>query len=76
MCFDVYDVDKSGYLDYQELKTLLSEMNLHKHFQKHFNPTEAFEDFVYGVWVGFDINMDGKLSYEEFIHVFNTILDR
>ena len=72
MCFDVYDVDKSGYLDYPELKTLLTEMNLHKHF----GTSQAFEQFVYNVWAGFDQNMDGKLSYEEFIHIFNTILDR
>ena len=32
VCFDVYDVDKSGYLDYFELRTLLQEMNLHKQF--------------------------------------------
>jgi len=76
MCFDVYDKDKSGYLDFMELRTLLCEMNLHKHFAKHYNPQYAFEHFVENIWKGFDVNMDGKLSYEEFIHIFNTILDR
>ena len=30
ICFDVYDVDKSGYLSFMELKMMLMEMNLHK----------------------------------------------
>ena len=76
MCFDAYDSDKSGHLDYNELKTLLVEMSLHKQFARHYNPDAAFEHFIDGIWRGFDTNRDGKLSYEEFVHIFNTILDR
>ena len=30
LCFKVYDADNSGYLSFMELKTMLTEMNLHK----------------------------------------------
>ena len=30
LCFEVYDVDKSGYLSFMELKVMLMEMNLNK----------------------------------------------
>ena len=38
LCFNEYDIDKSGYLDYMELRELLKEMNLHKQFSRHYNP--------------------------------------
>lgn len=56
LCFDVYDNDKSGYLDYMELRTLLTEMNMHKQFARHWNPQYAFENFVAGVIKTFDRN--------------------
>ena len=76
LCFETYDVDKSGYLCHDELLILLQEMNLHKQFERHYNPAWAFNNFVDSVWRSFDVNMDDKISYEEFIEVFNTILDR
>ena len=37
-CFVAYDVDDSGYLSYDELKTLLTDMNLHRQFARHYQP--------------------------------------
>ena len=34
------------------------------------------DHFVANIWYGHDANMDDKISYEEFIHIHNTILDR
>ena len=76
LCFRVYDADQSGYLSIDELKTFLTEMNLHRQFAKHYNPAQAFESFVYQTWNRFDINKDGKISYDEFITVVNQIMDR
>ena len=75
-CFRLYDVDASGYLDFLELKSMLMDMNLHRQFAVHFNPQYAFDQFCANIWYGFDANMDGKISYEEFIHIHNTVLDR
>ena len=71
LCFEAYDVDRSGYLSFMEMQALLMEMNLHKQFSKHFNPQYAFEDFCVKIWRGFDKDNDGVISFEEFIHVFN-----
>ena len=76
LCFDVYDADMSGYLSFMELKVMLTEMNLHRQFAKHWNPQYAFDDFCTKIWYNFDSNMDSKISYEEFIAIFNAILDR
>ena len=76
VCFDEYDTDKSGYLSYAELKVMLTEMNLHKQFATWWNPQFAFDNFVQSIWVGFDANMDDKISFEEFIKIFNAILDK
>ena len=75
-CFEVYDADNSGYLSFMELKTCLMDMNFHKQFARQYNPQYAFDQFVTNIWFSFDANMDDKISYEEFIHIHNTILDR
>ena len=36
LCFEKYDVDKSGYLEYHEIRSLLLEMNMHKQFALHY----------------------------------------
>ena len=69
LCFDIYDVDHSGYLSYMEMQTMLLEMNLHKQFAKHFNPRYAFDSYCARIWNGFDVNRDGKISFEEFVQV-------
>ena len=71
LCFKEYDIDNSGYLSYMEMQTMLMEMNLHKQFSKFYNPRGAFDQFCMRIWSGFDRNSDGKISFEEFIHVFN-----
>ena len=76
LCFKVYDADSSGYLSIDELKTFLTEMNLHRQFAKHFDPKASFNNFVNMTWNRFDINKDGKISYDEFITVVNDIMDR
>ena len=51
-------------------------MNLHKQFALHYMPQQAFEGYVMQVWRSFDRNMDGKISFEEFVLLYNAILDR
>ena len=51
-------------------------MNLHRQFAKHYDPAGAFNNFVHQTWNRFDINQDGKISYDEFITVVNSIMDR
>ena len=51
-------------------------MNLHRQFARHFEPKRAFENFCTQTWNQFDVNHDGKISFDEFVTVFNSILDR
>ena len=76
MCFRIYDVDDSGYLCYKEFKEMLQELNLHKQFARHWDPTAAFDNFVDGMWYQFDLNADGRMSYDEFVTAYNNVLDR
>ena len=75
-CFEVYDSDHNGTLEYMEIRDLLIEMNCHKQFALHFQPQYAFESFVGQIWRSFDKNQDGKISFEEFIYLFNALMDR
>lgn len=40
------------------------------------DPNGAFLDFCYYQWNTFDINRDGRISFDEFVQLYNTILDR
>ena len=51
-------------------------MNLHRQFARHYQPKKAFENFCIQTWNQFDINHDGKISFDEFVTAYNTILDR
>ena len=69
MCFRVYDADASGFLCFDELKEFLQELNMHRQFAKHWDPTGAFDGFCRDMWNRFDQNQDGKISYDEFVVV-------
>jgi len=56
VCFRVYDQDQSGYLDFNEMKDFLQELNLHRQFAKHWDPRGAFENFCHAMWSQFDLN--------------------
>ena len=59
--FDKYDKDKSGYIEYSELKEVINDM------AKQFNlATNVDEDLVKKAFESLDTNKDGKLSKEEF----------
>jgi Ca2+-binding EF-hand superfamily protein len=74
-CFALYDIDDSGFLEWNEFVTFLQELSLHKQYQKHLDPNRAFMDFCDHMWHHFDKNMDGRISFDEFVTAYNTILD-
>lgn len=76
LCFEKYDADRSGFLEYGEVKSLLLEMNLHKQFALRFDPQGAFDSYVKGIYSSFDQNSDGKISFEEFVCLYNALVDR
>lgn len=75
-CFKMYDVDDNGSLCFCEFKELLMELNLHRMFARHWDPNGAFDTFCHEQYRRFDLNDDQKISYDEFVNAYNTILDR
>ena len=74
--FNVYDDNSSGYLDFVQLQNFLRDLNLHRQFALHWNADQAFDGFCNQMWRKHDKNMDGKISFDEFVDVYNTVLDR
>jgi Ca2+-binding EF-hand superfamily protein len=75
-CFRIYDIDNSGLLDYKEFVQMIQDLSLDKQFSQHLDPTSSFNNFCYQMWASFDINTDGKISFDEFIKFYNEVLDR
>ena len=51
-------------------------MNLHRQFLKDEDPDASFLNFVVGIWNTFDVDKDEKISFEEFVTLYNILLDK
>jgi hypothetical protein len=67
--FNRFDIDNSGTMDMDELLVLLDELGLLEKLRSD------MEEFVCDMFVKYDTNSDGVLSFEEFIGVHNACLD-
>ena len=63
--FKHYDKDNNGYLDQQEIKTAIKEMNEHLELLG----LELTDDDIQGMINRSDKNSDGKISIEEFVNL-------
>ena len=70
-CFRLFDMDKSGYLDFNEFVSMLMDLSLHKQFARYPNPEQSFHSFCDQMWSYFDLDMDGKISFDEFVQAYN-----
>jgi Ca2+-binding EF-hand superfamily protein len=68
--FDMYDENQNGFIEYNELAQLFIDAGL-----KDCMDDETFEDFLQEQFEKYDANGDGVISYEEFIHIHNNLLD-
>lgn len=59
-CFDLFDKDKSGYIDLKEMKALIEEMSLES------NPHKILE-----LTHNLDVNQDNKIDFQEFLNLLN-----
>ena len=75
-CFKIYDKDGSGFLSQDEIESCLRDMNFHRQFANHPNPVHSWQRFLHSMWARYDKNTDSKINFEEFIHMYNEILDR
>lgn len=67
--FNKYDADNSGAIDMEELLCLLDDLGLVKKL------TSNAKDFAAEMFVRYDSNDDGVLSFEEFKHLYNAAID-
>ena len=67
--FDKFDLDRSGTIDMEELLALLDDVGLMNRLQ-----TDA-EEFVRDMFMKYDANSDGVLSFSEFIGLHNSAID-
>jgi hypothetical protein len=58
--FDMFDKDKSGYIDVADLQTIMRSLGR--------DPHEAIE-----LLSKLELNQDGKLNYEEFLRLMKTL---
>ena len=69
--FYKYDADKSGTLDYAELKNLVTDA-----FSKLGTPRQVTEQDVQKFGHAVDKNSDGKISREELFIIFKQIVEK
>jgi calmodulin len=58
--FDMFDKDKSGFIDVGDLETVMRSLGR--------DPSEAK-----GLLDGLDLNSDGRLSFEEFLKIMKSL---
>jgi len=56
LAFNIVDTDKNGYIDIDELKNVIAQLS----------GSEPSEDEVQHIMKVFDLNQDGRISFEEF----------
>jgi Ca2+-binding EF-hand superfamily protein len=59
-CFDIFDRDKSGYIDLVEMKEFIKEMNLES------NPEKILE-----LTQNIDADKDNKIDFQEFLNLLS-----
>ena len=69
-CFEKYDEDKSGFIEYSELRTLLEGLWVEK------NLGELNEETVNAFMTENDANKDGKLDQDEFKVLTRKLLQK
>ena len=67
--FSKYDTNLNGFIDENELLSLFEDLGLKSRYKYTFNEFMAEQMHIY------DKNKDGVISYEEFIHIHNNLLD-
>ena len=68
--FDMYDVDKSDYIDKAELKPLLSKLSKQLGL-----PEPSDQDIDDGI-KQLDFNKDGKLQFKEFFPFYQQVYEQ
>lgn len=69
--FTKYDADKSGTLEYSEIKNLITDA-----FGKLGHPREVTDEDVKKFGQAVDKNSDGKVSREELFQIFKQIVEK
>lgn len=59
-CFDLFDKDKSGYIDLNEMKALIDEMQL-----------DSAPDKILELTSNLDNNKDNKIDFKEFLNLLS-----
>ena len=68
--FNQYDNNNNGYIEYAELEALFTDIRLREVYAKN------FDEFMSEQFAKYDVNGDGVISFEEFIHIHNNLLDQ
>jgi len=69
--FETYDTDKSGSLEYSEVRNLINDA-----FSKLGHPRQVTDDDVKKFGQAVDKNSDGKISRDELFQIFKQIVEK
>lgn len=72
MCFAIFDLNEDGYIQRNELLSVLSVASSLNSCSTHEEQEEWTERTCNFIFSRFDSNQDGQLSYDEFLQAAET----
>ena len=69
-CFELYDADKSGFLEKGEIRTLINDL------MAELNAPNVTDDILDKIIASVDENNDGKFDFGEFFQIINPIIKK
>ena len=69
LIFNKYDTGSKGFIVYADLCALFEDLGLKEKFKYH------FDEFMKEQMKKYDLNLDGVISYEEFVKIHNELIE-
>ena len=67
--FQKYDVEEKGFITFIDLCSLFTDLGMKERHKYH------FDEFMEEIMKRYDKNLDGVISFEEFVSIHNELID-